>query len=284
MRPGCEDTRWPPVVTVFGSCRVVTPGSMLRAAGKLRLNQRNIFGFVHNAREITQQFRIVTGDLQPASRLLPFLNIPPRWTAPEAAALDRFHADFAETDVFVVEISSIRIIQFKSLFLQIHRTREILAPGEDQQAWWRKLIRSGENDRDLILPHLTDPVQIEIAGGLASVEQTVQEVRREVLRIKRFLRKPVLFVTTFNCDYKRAPIPQRTVIAQALSAFADSPDCAVFDPTQAVLDRGLPEAVRDLGHYTEAFEAEIAERLMESLAGLLARQGLRTGTGTGTPA
>lgn len=144
----------PPVVSIFGSCRVVTPGAILEADGKLRLKQRNIFGFVHNAREITQQFRIVTGDLQPSSRLRSFLNIPPRWTPPEAAPLDQFHADFAETDVYIVEISSIRILQFKSLFLQIHRTREILAAGKEQDAWWRKLTRSGENDQGLILPHL----------------------------------------------------------------------------------------------------------------------------------
>ena len=262
----------PPVVSIFGSCRVVTPGAILKGAGKLRLNQRNVFGFVHNAREITQQFRIVTGDLQPSARLRPFLNIPPRWAPPEATPLDQFHADFAETDLFIVEISSIRILQFKSIFLQIHRTRELLAPGKEQEAWWRKLTRSGENDHGLILPHLTDPVQIEIASSLTSVEQTVQEVRREALRIKRFLRKPVLFVTTFNCDYKRQPIPQRTVIAEALAPLAVEPGSAVFDPTQAVLDRGLSDAVQDLGHYTEAFEPEIADRMMEAVTSLSRRQ------------
>lgn len=264
----------PPVVSVFGSCRVVTPGAILAAARKLRLNQRNIFGFVHNTREITQQFRIVTGDFQPASQLRPFLNIPPRWKSPEAMPLDQFHADFAETDIFIVEISSIRLLQFRSLFLQIHRTREILAPGMEQEAWWRKLTRSGENDQGLILPHLTDPVHIRIASTLTSVEQTVQEVRREALRIRGFLRKPVLFVTTFNCDYKRQPVPQRTVIAEALAALDGNSDSAVFDPTTAVLDRGLPEAVRDLGHYTEAFEAEIADRMMDAVTALLARHSI----------
>lgn len=209
-------------------------------------------------------------------RLRPFLNIPRYWAPPDQSPLERFHDDFAATDLFIVEISSIRLLQFKSLFLQIHRTREILAPGKEQEPWWRKLTRSGENDHSQILPHLTDPVQIEIASALTSVEQTVQEVRREATRIKAFLGKPVLFVTTFNCDYKREPIPQRTVIAEALLPFATQPGSAVFDPTQAVLDRGLPSAVRDLGHYTEAFEAEIADSILESVLALLQRSQVRT--------
>jgi hypothetical protein len=263
-----------PVVTVFGSCRVVTPGSILKAAGRISLNQRNIFGFVHNAREITQQFRIVSGNLQPSARLLPFLNIPPRWSPPDAAPLEAFHKDFEETDLFVVEISSIRILQFKAIFLQIHRTREILAPGKEQEAWWRKMVRNGENNLDLILPHLTDPVHIEIASALTSAEQTVADVRREAMRIKRFLGKPVLFVTTFNCDYKRQPIPQRTVIQEALSTIDGMPNAAVFDPTDAVLQRGLPEAIKDLGHYTEAFEHEVADLMMDGVTALLDRHPL----------
>jgi hypothetical protein len=262
----------PPVVSVFGSCRVVTPVAILAAAGKLRANQRNIFGFVHNTQEITQQFGIVTGHLQPPSRLRPFLNVPPSWATPEVMPLNQFHVDFAETDLFIVEISSIRLLQFKSLFLQIHRTREILAPTMNQQAWWNNLTRRGENDNSLILPHLTDPVQIEIASALTSVEQTVLTVQREAEQIRGFLRKPVLFVSIFNSDYKRQPIPQRTVITKALGALAVNIQSAVFDPTTAVLDRGLPHAVLDLGHYTPTFEAEIADRLMDTLTALLARK------------
>ena len=37
MRAGCEEMDQPPVVSIFGSCRVVTPGSILKAAGKLRV-------------------------------------------------------------------------------------------------------------------------------------------------------------------------------------------------------------------------------------------------------
>lgn len=261
-----------PVLSAFGSCRVVTPCTILKAAGQIRLNQRNIYGFVHNAPEILQQFRIVTGDMPLSSRLRPYLNIPGHWQPPETAPLEAFHAHFADTDLFVVEISSIRLLKFKSLFLQIHRTRELLAPDEAQSGWWKRLLRSGENRIAEILPGLTEPVQREVASGLVSVEQTVEQVERDALRILAFLKKPVLFVTLFNCDYKGQPIPQRSAIAEALARLPASPRMAIFDPTSAVLEAGLPAAVKDLGHYTEAFEHQIARLLMHKVSALLREQ------------
>ncbi len=261
-----------PVLTAFGSCRVVTPCAILKTAGRIKFNQRNIYGFVHNAPEIMQQFRIITGDMPISARLRPFLNIPPAWEEPDHAALDAFHQNFADTDIFVVEISSIRSIQFKSLFVQIHRTRELLAPDAAHAAWWKRLVRSGENRIAEILPALTEPVHREVASGLVSTEQSIDEVERYALRIRSFLRKPVLFVTLFNCDYDGKPIAQRSVIAAALARLTPTPRTALFDPTSAVLDRGLPDAVKDLGHYAEAFEPVIAELLMQQANSLFAAQ------------
>ena len=258
----------PPVVTVFGTCRVQTPTAILAAQGQVVQNQRNIFGFVHNAPEVWQQFEIITGSRCPPPRLRPFLNIGLGWPAPEPAAIERFQADFAETDLFLVEISSIRLLRFQDALLQINRTREILAPDAARHDWWKRILRRGENRVAEITPFLTDPTEMEVATGLTLTEQPQAALAADAARIAGFLRKPVIFATTFNCDLKRRPIAQRSTIADALARLEPSDYMRVFDPTHAVLDHGLDGAVRDLGHYTEAFEPHIAALLHRSLDAL----------------
>jgi hypothetical protein len=246
----------------------VTPGSILAKAGRITLAQKNIFGFVHNSSEVLQQIRLCCGALQAPEPLHPFLNIRPVWKAPPPAPLEHFHEMFRDTDVFIVEVSSIRIIRFESYFLQIHRTRELLTAGGRGTEWWQQLVRKGSNDFALIDPALTEPLEREIAAGLVSTEQTTEEAYAELVEIAQLLRKPVLFVATFNCDYQRRPVPQRSVLQAALRRAADLPGCALFDPTEAVLERGIPDAMIDLGHYREAFEPEIAELIMARLGPL----------------
>ena len=84
-------------------------------------------------------------------------------------------------------------------------------------------------------------------------------------RIKRFLRKPVLFVSHFNTDYQGKSVPQRKLIVDAIEAVAVEAGCHAFDPTPDVLDAGLESSIKDLGHYTPEFEARIAERLEEEI-------------------
>jgi len=158
-----KGTEMLPNVSVFGSCRVHTPCSILARAGEIRMTQKNIFGFTHYAKEILQQFELVSGARQAPSRLRPYLNIPSLWKSPPPADFSQFDAMFRDTDLFVIEISSIRELVFKALFLQINRVNElVVGENKQKQEWWKNLLRRGRNSLDLYPIELATPLQAEI--------------------------------------------------------------------------------------------------------------------------
>jgi hypothetical protein len=249
-------------VSVFGSCRVHTPCSILARTGEIRMTQRNIFGFTHYAKEILQQFELVCGARQAPSRLQPYLNIPPAWKAPPAADFSQFNAMFADTDLFVIEISSIRELMFKALFLQINRVNELVVGDDKQkQEWWKNLLRRGRNSLDLYPIELAGPVEAEVVQLLKFSEQTSRQLEADVEKIVRRAAKPILFVSHFDLNYQLKPVPQRTIIAEVLQKFDRGGTTALFNPTETVADAGLEKAIIDLGHYKPEFEPVIAERL-----------------------
>jgi hypothetical protein len=257
-----------PKVTVFGSCRVHTPCTILARQGKLSLNQENIYGFVHSSREILQQIEIITGKKVPAGRLRPFLNIPEQWKRPETKTT--FDNLFEETDVFVVEISSIRLLRFKAFFLQINRTRELLTDyGNRSTEWWLHLVRTGcnsFNDRPFAI---SSPVEAEVIRGLTASDQSSVDIVEDLCAIASVCRKKIVFVSHFNTDYERNPILQRARIVDAFKALPSISGTSFLDPTGAVLKEGIELSIKDLGHYTEKFESEIARLIWEEITRLL---------------
>lgn len=251
-----------PRVTVFGSCRVYTPCDLLQKKGVVRLNQKNIFGYTHYAKEIYQQFEFITGARPVPARLRAFLNIPTQWEAPPAADISSFQTLFSDTDLFVVEVSSIREVVFKSVFLQINRVQELLASDPTVLAnWWKPMLRTGVNDVDAYPLDQANPVDAEVVKSLVIREQTVSQLEADIRRMMGFLEKPIVFVSHFDTDYDRSSIPQRRMIIDTLARVCRRPGVHVFDPTTEVLDAGLDVAITDLGHYKPSFEPHIADCL-----------------------
>jgi hypothetical protein len=254
-----------PTVTVFGCCRVITPSQMLADAGTIKLNQKNIFGFTHYAAEVKQQIDIITGAKQPPTRLRPYMNIREEWKFPAAGSLESFHESFKDTDVFVLEVSSIRKIIFKAFFLQINRTRELLGVNEKTAAsWWDPMMRFQVNDTSKI-PAELEGVPREVAETIRIEEQSTDSIYKEIRELVVFLKKPVVLVSHFNTDYKGAPIPQRTKIIRAMERLQEEGMATLFDPTAHVLDMGVPTALMDLAHYKPAFQTRVAECLTDNI-------------------
>lgn len=237
------------------------------------MNQKNIFGYVHYTSELLQQFEFITGLKAASRRVRPYMNIPAAWRDPplqQGDLAEKLGELFEATDIFVVEVSSVRKLRFKSAFLQINRVRELLVDGEDAlRQWWNPLVREGDNRAIELGLKWPTPVQAEVAAAVWSGEQTRDEVIADLLRIKELLRKPVLFVSHFNTDYQRASIEQRKIIIDAMSVAAREEGCYFFDPTPEVLSAGLPNAIQDLGHYKPSFEPFIAQRLSDRVRAIL---------------
>jgi hypothetical protein len=250
----------PTVITVFGSCRVYNPSAILAADGRAKLNQANIFGFVHCAAEVLQQLRLISGETPVPARLRPYLNIGENWRSPFPATTDALARQFDATDVFVVEVSSIRHLRFKAFLLQINRTRELLAADpEVLRNWWTPLLKTGQNNRDAIPDRGLTATALELMEQVTLVEEPASTIRRDIEMIARRLGKPVLFVSHFNVDMAGAPIAQRRTIVEAFAGAAFASPCAVLDPTDAVIARGIDRALADGAHYQADFERELAD-------------------------
>lgn len=256
-----------PVITVIGSCRVYDPVRAMELEGRTQLNQQRVFGYVHNTREVLQQLRLMTGEVPLAGRLRPFLNIPAHWKwLPQDEAYELGDL-FAATDCFVVEISSIRAIRFKAMYLQLNRTRELLVTNDAvEKRWWQPLVRLGRNEPLAYLLANTlaqmDPVHREVMQELACAEQTTAELVKDLRAIRDALPAPVLFVSHFNTDEDKEPIEQRQVIVDAMTQASRRYGINFFDPTDMVLDADPKVALLDGAHYQPQFVPDVGLALL----------------------
>lgn len=263
-----------PVITTIGSCRVYDPIAAMVQEGRAELNQQRVFGYVHNSREILQQLRLMTGEIPLASRLRSFLNIPPewKWQSPEEAY--ELGDLFAATDCFIVEISSIRLLRFKAVFLQLNRTRELLVGNEAiERRWWQPLVREGRNEPLAYLLANTlaqmDPVHREVMQDIACTEQTAEEIVKDIKSIRDALPGPVLFVSHFNTGMEGQSIDQRNVIVDALEQARQRYGIHYLDPTGMVREVGISVALKDASHYHPSFVPELGLALLERVSGIV---------------
>ena len=265
-----------PTVTVFGSCRVDDPIRQMEQAGRAAMNQQNIYGYVHNSREVLQQLEILSGHIDVPTRLRPFLNIRGKWAWRPTSTNTATRYRFARTDAFVVEISSIRLLRFKAMFLQINRTREILVTSPAiEKNWWSTLLRTGRNELaayEAARGGDTTTVTDEIAAGAVCDEQSLDSVRDDILAINELLPAPVLFASHFNTTATGQPVRQRQVIIDAMEEAAAIADVAWFDPTGLVQEIGPENAILDPAHYREAFIPKVGEALLQRIEDVIDRR------------
>lgn len=239
-------------IGVLGSCRVKDP---LRAAG-VEVRTNSSIGHIHNPLEIIQALDMMDGLKVPPENLLDLLNLryPERLARPVKAK------------VFVVEVSSIRLVQHRRWQLQIHRFRDMLqgygvAPEElkilyeDMPRWRRRAKKLAE--------HLPErPAEILLRTRHREMEAT--EVGEALDVIADRLGAPVLFVGPITEAFGKAP-PQRRLLADALADWGQRTGAPVLDPTPLVTDADL----KDLGHYQPEAEARIGEVIAQAAAKLL---------------
>ncbi len=245
-------------VSVFGSCRVHTPIQILHKAGQLTLAKSEVYGFTHYTNEIVQQIRLISGAIAAPQRLRPYMNIPPHWQPKPPRPVAEI---FPSTDIFVVEISSIRVVKFKAIYLQINRVRELLNENLTNPEHWVRQVMAKSKPGDLPPVDFKDPVKAEVYSGVSIHEQSEAEIEKGLAELSALLGKKILFVSHFNTDYDGRPIPQRTTIVNAVERFARSTGHGFFDPTEMVKTAGIRTALKDLGHYNTEFEPAVAEAL-----------------------
>ena len=260
-----EESIW--AVGAFGSCRVNTPLSVVTNHGLISYKFDSAIGYLHNPLEIQQAIRLLRSEIKAPPELYDLINI----TSPkELRGEDRFYRLFANIDVIVCEVSSVRIIEYKGWYLQLNRFREMLAEYQIDERASGALFRSADAKAD-IAERLKGKPKSELAVDVV-LQSNFYELdhaglAQEILRLREMMPDhPVVFVGITSNDYDGSPIRQRVELRDALKSAAEtSPNTAFIDPTAYVMRDGMDVALQDLGHYNKAYELIAAGEIYRQL-------------------
>jgi hypothetical protein len=266
-------------LTAIGSCRVREPTRVLVRRGLAEQNQRGVFGATHTSKEVLQVLRSMAGELIVPAELRPYIATRP------ASLLDDPRTrlnDMSDTDVLIVELSSVKEILFRDFYLQLFLTARCLRATGSKPVleWWELMRRNGTDvdDRSRLVASV-DPSSLE-AAVVAEVQLRMQEpddIGCDMELITDMVEGPILFVTHFDTPRPdgRKNVRGRSDLIAAVREAAAELGYRMYDPTADVLsyaaERGdLTAAITDIGHYTDAFvEDFLADKLhAEALAAM----------------
>jgi hypothetical protein len=267
-----------PRVTVLGTCRVYDPFAILAKRGTIELANAGVYGFVHYTKEALQQLRVMHGELAIPHTLAPYIThreLPAGAGATLATAENRLE----ETDLLVVEVSSLKEIEFDGFYLQINRLRnELVGEREPLQRWWKRLYDKeaeggpGRRDRDELLSDDLSPLEGDLVAGIEVRLQGEESMRADMEAIAGYFDGPILWVSHFDTVGLKSgvEIPIRKQLAAAAEAGAAALGQPFFNPRQEVEAFGLEAALEDMAHYKPEFQAELASRFEAMLPEWLA--------------
>lgn len=266
-----------PRVTVLGTCRVYDPFEILAGRGVVELANTGVYGFTHYTKETLQQLRVMHGELAIPFELKPYIT----HRKIRAGADDNLATpenQLTETDLLVVEISSLKEIAYAGFHLQINRLRnELVGDREQLQRWWRRLYdKEAERGpqrqpRDEFLGEDLSPLERDLVAGIEVELQTDESMRADMEAIREYFDGPILWVSHFDTRALKSgvEIPLRKRLAAAVEAGAATLGQPFFNPRQDVERFGLPRALEDMAHYKPEFQAELASRFERMLPELL---------------
>lgn len=232
-------------ITVIGSCRVYEP---LVASG-LTLVQDQVYGYTHNTCEHLQMLFLQNAGIPPTEALSETTLIRQNFKG--------FDGPPGDGRLFVIEISSIRILKYLSWYLQINRFFRFSERFASEKMDAVKF--TDEETLKSSLEKLTNfPFDLDL---LQYYEQAEVELLDDLRRLQRVLQGRVLFVPHFNTDKKGQPIWQRSRIHICLQRLQRETGAKIFDPTPHVKAFGLEHALIDLGHYSKPFEQRMSSLL-----------------------
>jgi hypothetical protein len=265
-----------PRVTVLGTCRVYDPFALLAERGVVELRNAGVYGFTHYTKETLQQLRAMHGELALPAELGPYIThkqLPAGADGTLATAENRLD----ETDLLVVEVSSLKEIEFRGLYLQINRLRgRLVGEREGLQRWWKRLYgkeklgRSAE-EREPFLGEDLSPLERDLVLGIDVQLQSAESMLADMEAIRAFFDGPILWVSHFDTVGLKSgvEIPLRKRLVAAVEAGAARLGQPFFNPRRDIEGFGMEQALEDMGHYKPEFQAELASRFERMLPELL---------------
>ena len=250
-----------PNVTAIGTCRVHNPLSKLDKMGEIRLNHNPANQFVHTSGEIIQRIGVLrNGECFPRD--------VEEFIYDEGVKENKFRYPLEETDVFVIEISSLKSVQFSNYHLQLNRlvnkAKEEL--GEGFGDWMATIRREMKDGRDAVVEISEFDGVPELMGMSKIGMQDELSLERDIRKIVSELGNRIIFVNHIaigKSDGQR--LLSRDALCKMMCRVVDRLGVNSFDPTNLVVENGRGEMLlrdgEDINHYSDFGEEIIGSAL-----------------------
>jgi len=261
----------------LGSCRIYNPLKIATDNGDIEMCNNDIFGFIHSTREVLQVGTIMEGSQIPPPELYGLLSInnPKKLNIPENPLKKLLGLSESplkhwtkQLDILVIEVSSLRLVQYKKWQLQIHKFSGMLAKYPETSPIQKHLFKDQPSWKDdLELTAEMPQLYHQILPELLCEELSEQEIILDLKEICKRFDTRILFVNQLTTNFEGKQIRQRQTIMEALSkAVEDCPNAWFFDPSPWIVQHGAKLAMpHDLGHYSPEFETKLSKLLVDHI-------------------
>lgn len=252
------------VVAGIGSCRILTPLMLLERKGRVSARHNGASWYTHSTADTLQKIDIITNKRKLSEPEIPLVVHGAHKWQPETHRKDLLD----DVETFVLEIASLKLIDYQGLEIQRWCLRDILIEQKVPiEPFLNALsLKVGERDLGFLPETATDQIR-DIAAKAVAIRQTPRALTTDLRRLEKRLARPLVLVPHINVEGGTgALIPERIVLCDVLKAFCEAgPGRTYFDPAVHVRAYGVDKALKDLGHYTSAFEHVMGDLMLPTL-------------------
>jgi hypothetical protein len=255
-----DDERSIPTVTVIGTCRVHHPLRAIEEKGLIHLNNGGMGSFVHSSPEALVRLKVLLGMKTYEEHLLK-LQVG---ESKEIKLKPDEGFDFSNSDILVIEISTIKAISFFDNPLQVNEiNRHMCTPhGEFGKMLRHNLSQSFNGRKEYVdMPEIEIPESypidyIEIINNLKPVVLSEKEIFEDLKDISSLIKIPILIVNHINLPGRDGkPITSRNKLCNIINKYSEIENVAVFNPVE-IFNRHKREDLlmkngEDLNHYAK---------------------------------
>ena len=267
-----------PVVTVIGTCRVHHPLRKLAEKNRISINNGGLGTFIHSTPEAVLRLKVLL-QLETYQETLLKLQVgdsKERKTKPDEGF------DFSDTDILVVEISTIKSLSVKGNPLQFNEVaRHMCTPYGDFGMELRQNLNKAFNQKEdfVKMPNQKIPDGFpeeftQLISEIIPVVQNSKMISSDLDEIRAMAKIPVLFVNHINLPGANGKlITSRNKLCNIINEYAEKRDLYVFNPTTIFEEYEAKDLLmkegNDLNHYAKDKLEIVGEIQLKSIFELL---------------
>jgi hypothetical protein len=252
---------WMPTVTVIGTCRVHDTLRKVQSSGLINLDNGGMNSFVHTLPEILLRLEVMSKSSEYLQDIVD-IQVGTR-SGVKLRPEETF--DIRESDVIVIEISSLKAIFYQNHPLQFNEVnRHLCTPNGEFGIKLRDEINSAFNNGGckINIPDLPYPESIpqrykQIITGLQPMLMDEESIHFYLDQVVDFAGKiPIMFVNHINIEgNKGEKISSRDKLCRIVSNYCDVNNLSLYEPADLFKFHDkkylLAKEGKDLAHYAD---------------------------------